>query len=74
MVQYKINYFDEKEVGYFGDFYGVIKYAESFARNLALAYRGEIKIYGPYGDLVASQRWYEDKDGGFWPELWTVNC
>lgn len=70
--RYIINYFGEKEIGYFGTLNGAIRYAESFADNLALTYKGEIKIFNEYGVVVAKQKWWEDEDGEFNHSVWGV--
>ena len=61
--RYAINYFDQKEIGYYGTLTDAIDYAESFARNLILSYKGSIVISDENGDTVAYQRWIEREDG-----------
>lgn len=68
MNLYSINYFNEKTIGYYGELEDAIKYAESFARNLILTYRGSIVI-STGGYVVATQRW-EEKDGCSYPDGW----
>ena len=70
MKRYAINYFDEKEVGYFGTLDGAIEYAEGFARLLALTYRGDIVITDDCGVEVARQHWEVNEDGSSSPLDW----
>lgn len=63
MEHYNINYFGEKEIGYYGTRRGAIEYAEGFAGSLALTYKGEIAIADGYGRIVAKQKWVETEDG-----------
>jgi len=70
MEHYNINYFGEKEIGYFGDFEDAIEYAERFARNLILTYRGAITITDDYGRVVAKQKWSVNKNGYSTPSDW----
>lgn len=53
MEHYNINYFNEKQIGYYGTRRGAIEYAEGFAGSLALAYKGEIVITDDDGRIVA---------------------
>ena len=70
MTHYNINYFNEKEIGYFGTLKGAIDYAESFAGNLVLSYKGEIVITNDYGHIVAKQKWNETEDRCSIPSDW----
>ena len=70
MEHYNINYFGEKEIGYYGTRRGAIEYAESFAGSLMLTYKGEIVITDDYGRIVAKQKWTEDKNGYAIPSDW----
>jgi len=74
MEKFVINYFNEREVGYFGTVEGAIEYAEGFARNLILTYDGEISIRDGNGDEVASQKWNVAEDGSSTPEDWRWTC
>lgn len=69
---YIINYFGEKEIGYFGTLNGAIKYAESFAENLALSYKGKITVFNECGVVVAEQKWWEDEDFESHHSVWGV--
>lgn len=70
--RYIINYFGEKEIGYFGTLKGAIKYAESFAVNLILSYKGKITIFNEYGSVVAEQKWEEPESGVVFPSSWEI--
>ena len=70
MEHYNINYFGEKQIGYYGTRRGAIEYAEGFAGSLALTYKGEIVITDDYGRTVAKQKWTEAEDGCSIPSEW----
>lgn len=71
--RYTINYFNVKEIRYFGDLDGAIGYAESFARELVLPYKGLIIISDENGNPVATQRWLEDEEGCSHPYDWVTH-
>lgn len=72
MQRYTINYFNEKEIGYFGNLSDCLDYAESFARNLILTYKGDIVIKDANGRVVARQHWFEADDGTSSPSDWKM--
>ena len=73
MNKYNINYFNQKTIGYAGaTIEDAIRYAESFVRNLALHYVGEIVIEDEYGTVVAFQKWTELEDRSCVPSDWEV--
>ena len=68
MNLYSINYFNEKTIGYYGTLEDAMDYADSFARNLILGYRGNIVVSSD-GCVVATKR-YIERDGCAYPEDW----
>lgn len=70
MQRFNINYFGEREVGYFGTLDGAIAYAERHIRTLISSHRGEIVISTDKGIPVATQTWTKNPDGSSSPSDW----